>query len=88
MWKTAKNLLNSKKAMMAFVSAIVWGVAKAGLDMETEHVIGIVTPLWAYIFGQSLADHGKEKALAEKATPEMGTLGEPKPAADAAADKE
>jgi len=65
MWKATKGLLSSKKAMMAFISAVVWGVAKAGLDMETEHVAGVVAPLWVYIFGQGISDHGKGKAEVE-----------------------
>lgn len=52
---------------MAFVSATVYGTARIGLDLETEHVLGIVTPLWIYIFGQGIADHGKGKAEIEGA---------------------
>ena len=46
---------------MAFISAVTWLVAKAGFDMDTEILIGVVSPLWAYIFAQGVADHGKGK---------------------------
>lgn len=62
MWKTIKGLLASKKAMMAFLSALVWGIGKLGLDLDTEVLLPIVGPLWAYIFGQGIADLGKERA--------------------------
>jgi hypothetical protein len=65
MWKATKGLLSSKKAQMAFISALVWGVAKVGLDLPTEHVAGLVAPLWAYIFGQGISDLGKGKKQAE-----------------------
>lgn len=61
MWTAAKGLLSSKKALMAFISAGVWALGKAGLDMDTETLAGIVSPLWVYIFGQGIADHGKGK---------------------------
>jgi hypothetical protein len=76
MWKTAKSLLSSKKAMMAILSGTVWLVGKAGLELDTEELAGAVAPLWAYIFAQGLADYGKgkeqhkteeKKAAAEKA---------------------
>ena len=61
-----KGLLGSKKAMMAFISAICWGVGKAGLDMDTETLLPIVGPLWGYIAAQAGADWGKSKAEIEK----------------------
>ena len=63
--KAIKGLLGSKKAMMAFISAAMWGVGKAGLHMDEATLVGIVTPLWVYIFGQGIADHGKGKAELE-----------------------
>ena len=65
MWKTIKDLLASKKAMMAFISALVWVVGKAGFNVDTEIMLGAVSPLWGYIFGQGIADHGKSKAEVE-----------------------
>lgn len=60
------GILGSKKALMAIISAIVWLVGKVGYDLDTEALGGAVAPLWAYIFGQSLADHKKE-AVKEQA---------------------
>lgn len=60
MWATIKSILGSKKAVMALVAAIVWGVAKLGFQVDSETVLGIVSPLVAYILGQSYVDHAKE----------------------------
>ncbi len=65
MWKTAKGLLSSKKAMMAILSGAVWLIGKVGLELDTEELAGAVGPLWAYIFAQGIADHGKSKAEIE-----------------------
>jgi hypothetical protein len=63
--KAIKGLLGSKKAMMAFISALTWGIGKAGLDMDTETLLPIVAPLWGYIAAQMGADWGKSKAEIE-----------------------
>lgn len=76
MWKTAKNLASSKKAMMAFVSAVVWGAAKIGFDVPTEHLVGVVSPLWMFIFAQGVSDHGKEKVLAQAKLGQLGDTAE------------
>ena len=68
MWEAVKGILSSKKALMAFVSILVWVVAKAGLDLSAEQILPIVGPLWLYIFGQSVADFGKEKAKVDAET--------------------
>jgi hypothetical protein len=60
MMKAIKGLLESRKAMMAFISAIVWAVGKAGLEYDSETLYPIVAPLWAYIAAQAGADFGKE----------------------------
>jgi hypothetical protein len=62
MWNTLKSLLESKKAMMAFLSMVVWVVGRVGLDLDVDVLAGAVAPLWAYIFGQGIADHGKAVA--------------------------
>jgi len=54
------GLLESKKALMAFISAAVWAIGKAGLDYDAETLYPIVAPLWAYIAAQAGADFGKE----------------------------
>lgn len=70
MWKTIQGLLASKKAFMAFISALIWLLGKAKFDIETEALAGTVAPFWVYIFGQGVADMGKEKALVTKAEKE------------------
>lgn len=61
MWKTAKEMLKSKKFLAACVSVIVWCVGKVGADLDTDELLGAVTPLWAYIIAQGAADFGKGK---------------------------
>jgi hypothetical protein len=65
MWKTTKSLLSSKKAQMAILSAVVWGLGRVSLDIDEETLAGIVAPLWLYITGQSFVDFGKGKKQLE-----------------------
>lgn len=60
MWQTFKDLLKSKKAMMAFISSGVWVAGKFGLQLDTEELLPVVGPLWGYIAAQAGADWGKE----------------------------
>jgi hypothetical protein len=66
MLNALKELISSKKALMAIASAIVAGVAKLGLELDTEAVLTIITPLVSFVIGQGVADLGKEKAKVEK----------------------
>lgn len=73
MTKAIKGILSSKKAFMAILSGVVWLVGKVGYDLDTEELAGAVGPLWMYILGQGIADHGKgkeEAKLAAEASPE------------------
>ena len=63
------ELLKSKKALTAIAAAIVAGAAKIGWDVSTDELIPILTPIMAYVVGQGIADHGKERAKIEKTTP-------------------
>lgn len=74
MWNTLRGLLESKKAMMAFISMAVWVVGRLGLDVDVDVLAGAVAPLWAYIFGQGIADHGKTRAQIESADPKANRL--------------
>ena len=60
-----REFLRSKKAMTAIAAAIVAGAAKFGLDVTTDELMPILSPLMAYIVGQGIADHGKERAKIE-----------------------
>ena len=57
-----KTLLTSKKFLAALSATIVAALAKVGLDLDDSAVLLIVSPLMAYIVGQGIADHGKERA--------------------------
>lgn len=59
------DLLTSKKFLAAILSAVVWGLGYAGLDLTVDQLAPIVVPLWLYIMGQAFADVGKEKAKLE-----------------------
>ena len=67
MWNAIKSMAASKKFMMAVVSALVWILGKFGLEWDASDLLPIVAPLWAYIFGQGMADMGKERAKIEAA---------------------
>ena len=65
MWKTAREMLTSKKFLAAAIAAVVWIAGRAGLNLNTDELLGAVTPLWAYIVAQGAADFGKSKAQIE-----------------------
>ena len=60
------DLFKSKKALTAIAGVIIAIAAKAGLEISTEELMPILAPLMAYIVGQGIADHGKERAKVEK----------------------
>ena len=51
--------------LIAIATALVTLGSKIGWDVSTEELLPIISPLMAYIVGQGIADHGKEKAKAE-----------------------
>ena len=59
------DMIKSKKALTAFATMIAAALAKFGLDISTDELIPILTPLVAYIVGQGIADTGKERAKVE-----------------------
>jgi hypothetical protein len=59
MWTTIKTMLKSKKFITALVAVAVWVGGKAGLDLNNEELLGAVTPLWAFILAQGVADSKK-----------------------------
>lgn len=65
MIKALKQMLGSKKFLAAVVGLIVGFAAKKGLDLDTESLMAILSPILAYILGQGVADMGKEKVKAE-----------------------
>lgn len=59
-WIGLKDLAGRKKFQAAVISGMAWGIGKLGLDLSPSELYPIVGPLWLYIFGQGLADFGKE----------------------------
>lgn len=57
------DLLNSKKFIAMLAGVIVAFVAKLGIQMDTEAVLTILSPIMTYIVGQGIADHGKAAAI-------------------------
>lgn len=59
MLDTLKTLLKSKKFLVACVAVAVWAGGKIGWSIDNDQLLGAVTPLWAYIIGQGIADAKK-----------------------------
>lgn len=59
------NILKSKKSQAAAVGLVVALAGKIGLDLDETSLLTILSPILAYIAGQSAADIGKEKAIIE-----------------------
>lgn len=56
-----KNLFASKKFTVAFAATIVWAVSLFGFDVSPETVGAVLSPLYAYVLGQGIADAGGKK---------------------------
>ncbi len=66
MSKAIKDMLGSKKAIAMIVGLVVSVAGKVGLDLPTEDLTAVLSPVLAYILGQGVADVGKEKAQVEQ----------------------
>lgn len=64
-----KSLLTSKKFLVAVIACIVWIIGKLGVHLDNDALLGAVTPLWAFVIGQGIADHGKGAAKIDAAAP-------------------
>lgn len=58
-----KTLLTSKKFIAAVIGVAVGFIAKLGIELDTDAVALIISPILAYIVGQGVADHGKSRAI-------------------------
>jgi DMSO reductase anchor subunit len=71
MWKALKtvglSMLSSKKFVAALIGAGVWGFGKLGWSVDDQTLMGMVSPLLAYILGQAHVDAAKVKAEIAKA---------------------
>ena len=66
MTQAIKDMLGSKKAIAMIVGLVVSFAAKYGLQLPTEELAAVLSPVLAYILGQGVADVGKEKARIEQ----------------------
>ena len=55
-------MLKSKKFIAAVVGVAIGLIAKLGIELDTEAVLAVISPILAYILGQGLADQGKSRA--------------------------
>lgn len=66
-----KSVLTSKKAIAALAAIaavlLVPVLAKVGLVLSEDQIEHFVAVVAAYLVGQGIADHGKEKAKVEVA---------------------
>ena len=69
MRQALKDMLGSKKAVAMIAGLIVSFAGKYGLELPTEELIAVLSPLIAYIFSQGLADIGKERAKVDAQPP-------------------
>ena len=66
MTQAIKAMLGSKKAIAMIVGLVVSFAAKYWLQLPTEELAAVLSPVLAYILGQGVADVGKEKARIEQ----------------------
>lgn len=61
------KILKSKKGQAMIVGLLVTLFAKTfGLELDPQQAAEVVALIVAYILGQGVADHGKEKVRAER----------------------
>ena len=62
-----KALFGSKKFMAALASALAVLINElTGAHISEDALLAMLSPMLAYIVGQGIADHGKEKAKIDK----------------------
>ena len=59
MLKALLEMLASKKALSALAGVIAAFALRYGLELDTEAVMAVISPIVAYILGQGWADIGK-----------------------------
>jgi len=62
MWSAIKGILKSKKAVAALIGVIASVVGKLGWDIPADELALMLSPIIAYVIGQSIADHGAQGA--------------------------
>lgn len=61
-WLVVKEAATSKKFIVTLAGVISGALLKIGMDLPTEDVAVVLSPMVAYIIGQGWADRGKEAA--------------------------
>ena len=61
--ETIRALFASKKFLVAAISVIAHVAGRYGFDVDEEAMLTILSPLYAYVIGQGIADGGKGKAV-------------------------
>jgi hypothetical protein len=56
-----KSLFASKKFTVALAASLVWAISLAGFDVSPETIGAVLSPLYAYVLGQGIADAGSGK---------------------------
>ena len=72
MWGAIKGILRSKKAVAALVAALAGLAGRIGWDVPASELALMLSPIIAFVVGQSIADHGAQggnSANAPTATP-------------------
>lgn len=59
---TLHEMFTGKKFLGAVAGTIVAAALKIGLELDTESVLLVISPIVSYILGQGWADTGKEAA--------------------------
>lgn len=61
-WSLIRETLKSKKFVLMIAGTLTAALMKIGLNLPTEDVAAVLTPLIAYLLAQGWADNGKEAA--------------------------
>lgn len=62
--KTVRDLLASKKFLVALVSVLAHVAGRYGFAVDQDAMITMLSPFYFYIVGQGVADHGKPAMVA------------------------
>ena len=66
-WRSLSRSKKSVTALIATAISAAAAIAKAfDVDIDTETLMTALSPILAYIVGQGIADHGKEKAKIDR----------------------
>ena len=78
-----KEAATSKKFIATVAGAITAAALKIGMDLPTEDVATVLSPILAYIVAQGWADRGKEAAKVVAVADTASRLSSPTEAIDA-----